>query len=90
MAKAFFRSLIIKLGFKKDAEVTNSLQVSAINSASVHIFILFSILLKCKLNIESCTYLLGHVKFKCEHPGEISILVILRKHNRCYFKKSSS
>lgn len=61
-------------------EVTNSSPVN------VQIFILLSILLKCKLNVESCTYLLGHVKFKCEHPGEFEVLIVLRKHNRLLLK----
>lgn len=39
------------------------------------------------MNIENCTYLLGHVNFKCEHLGEFGILVILRKYNRLLLKK---
>lgn len=34
------------------------------------------------MNLESCTYIPGHVKLKREHHGELGVLVILRKHNR--------
>lgn len=34
------------------------------------------------MNLESCTYISGHIKLKCEHHGEFGVLVILRKQNR--------
>lgn len=34
------------------------------------------------MNLESCTYIPGHVQPKPEHYGEIGVLVILRKQNR--------
>lgn len=34
------------------------------------------------MNLESCTYISGHVKLKREHHGEFGVLVILRKQNR--------